>query len=80
MLGQVGVEVDLLGADQEPLLRQGSWPQGGYDTSFYLLGPWTPGQLRQLERASYNIVGSRDGGGRGSFNLGGYFRTRSWTP
>jgi peptide/nickel transport system substrate-binding protein len=69
MLGQIGIDVDLL-AQTKSLYFAKVLAQGGYDTSFYLLG-WTPGSFDSWN-VLYNIVGTREEGGRGAFNLGGY--------
>ncbi|NBB83211.1 MAG: ABC transporter substrate-binding protein [Alphaproteobacteria bacterium] len=69
MLGQVGVTIDLL-AQPRSIYFGKVLAQGGYDTSFYLLG-WTPGSFDSWN-VLYNIVGSREESGRGAFNLGGY--------
>jgi peptide/nickel transport system substrate-binding protein len=41
-----------------------------YQTSFYLLG-WTPATL-DAQDMLFNVVATRDGQGRGDFNIGGY--------
>ena len=70
MLGRVGIEVDLL-AQTKSLYFAKILAQGGYDTSFYLLG-WTPGSFDSWNPL-HNLVGTRDeASGRGTFNVGGY--------
>ncbi|MEE8271430.1 MAG: ABC transporter substrate-binding protein [Alphaproteobacteria bacterium] len=70
MLGRIGVRVDLVSLPKSQYFAR-VLAQGGYDTSFYLLG-WTPGSFDSLNTL-YNVVGSRDvASGRGAFNLGGY--------
>jgi peptide/nickel transport system substrate-binding protein len=69
MLGRVGVEVDLL-AETRSVYFGRVLAQGGYDTSFYLLG-WTPGTFDSYNPL-YNLVGSRNDEGRGRFNIAGY--------
>ncbi|MGP1395264.1 MAG: ABC transporter substrate-binding protein [Inquilinaceae bacterium] len=68
MLGRIGITVDLLAQTRSVYFGK-VLAQGGYDTSFYLLG-WTPGSFD-----SYNPL--RDlvhtqGEGVGGFNLGNY--------
>jgi len=41
-----------------------------YQTSFYLLG-WTPATY-DAQDMLFNVVATRDGQGRGDFNVGGY--------
>ena len=70
MLGQIGVEVDLL-AQNKSLYFAKILAQGGYDTSFYLLG-WTPGSFDSWNPL-HDVVGTRgDGSPRGAFNVAGY--------
>ena len=70
MLGRIGVEVDLL-AQNKSLYFAKILAQGGYDTSFYLLG-WTPGSFDSWNPL-HDVVGSRgDGSARGTFNVAGY--------
>ncbi len=70
MLGRIGVEVDLL-AQTKSLYFAKILAQGGYDTSFYLLG-WTPGSFDSWNPL-HNLIGTRDTeSGRGTFNVGGY--------
>ena len=70
MLSRIGVDVDLE-AETRSLYFGRILAQGGYDTSFYLLG-WTPGSFDSYNPL-YNLVSTRDAeGGRGTFNVGGY--------
>jgi peptide/nickel transport system substrate-binding protein len=70
MLGQVGVEVNLM-AEPRSVYFGRVLAQGGYDTSFYLLG-WTPGSFDSYNPL-FNLVHTRDEeSGAGTFNLGGY--------
>jgi len=69
MLAQIGIEVDLLAQTRSTYFAK-VLAQGGYDTSFYLLG-WTPGSFDSWN-ALYNLVHTRTEGGAGTFNLGGY--------
>ncbi|MEQ8964211.1 MAG: ABC transporter substrate-binding protein [Azospirillaceae bacterium] len=70
MLAQIGVEIDLL-AQSKSLYFAKVLAQGGYDTSFYLLG-WTPTSFDSWN-VLYNLLATRDpDSGRGTFNLGGY--------
>lgn len=69
MLARIGIEVDLLAQPRSVYFAK-VLAQGGYDTSFYLLG-WTPGSLDSWH-ALYNLVHSRTEDGAGAFNLGGY--------
>jgi len=74
MLGRIGIQVDLL-AETRSLYFAKILAQGGYDTSFYLLG-WTPGSF-DSHNVLYNLVASRDEErGRGGFNNGGYSNAR----
>ena len=69
MLAQVGVEVDLM-AETRSIYFGRILAQGGYDTSFYMLG-WTPGSFDSYNPL-YNLVHEREEGGAGTFNNGGY--------
>jgi len=70
MLGKIGVEVDLLAQTKSKYFAK-VLAQGGYDTSFYLLG-WTPGSFDSWN-ALFNLVNTpKPEEGRGTFNLGGY--------
>ena len=70
MLERVGIKIDLL-AQTKSLYFAKILAQGGYDTSFYLLG-WTPSSFDSWNPL-HNLVGTRDQeSGRGTFNIGGY--------
>jgi len=70
MLARIGVEVDLL-SQTRSLYFAKVLGQGGYDTSFYLLG-WTPNSFDSWN-VLFNLHNTRDAeSGRGIFNLGGY--------
>ena len=70
MLGRVGIDVDLLAQTKSQYFAK-ILAQGGYDSSFYLLG-WTPGSFDSWNPL-HNLVGTRDtASGRGTFNVGGY--------
>ena len=70
MLGRIGVTVDLL-AETRSIYFGRILKQGGYDTSFYLLG-WTPGSFDSWNPL-FNLVQTRsDALGSGTFNCGGY--------
>ena len=69
MLGRIGIRVQLL-AETRSVYFGRVLAQGGYDTSFYLLG-WTPSSFDSYNPL-YNLVGTRDEDGRGRFNIGGY--------
>jgi peptide/nickel transport system substrate-binding protein len=74
MLARVGVKVDLL-AQTKSIYFAKILAQGGYDTSFYLLG-WTPGSFDSWN-ALFNLVHTRDPArGAGGFNNGGYSNAR----
>ena len=69
MLGQVGIEVELM-AETKSIYFGRILAQGGYDTSFYLLG-WTPGSFDSYNPL-FNLVHTRTDEGSGTFNNGGY--------
>ena len=69
MLGRIGIRVDLRTETRSVYFGR-ILAQGGYDTSLYLLG-WTPASFDSYNPL-YNLVSSRDGEGRGRFNIGGY--------
>ncbi len=73
MLGRIGVKV-ALNAQTKSVYFAKVLAAGGYDTSFYLLG-WTPGSLDSWN-ALHNLVVTREKGGAGAFNLGGYSNPR----
>lgn len=73
MLGQVGIDVTLF-AETRSVYFGKILAQGGYDTSFYLLG-WTPGSFDSYNPL-FNLVHTRDPDtGAGAFNVGGYSNT-----
>ena len=66
MLARIGVDVAL---NVQP--KAIYFPKVlSYDTRFYLLG-WTPGSFDSWNPL-FNLLGCRDGSGKGQFNLGGY--------
>ncbi len=70
MLAKIGIKVDLL-AQTKSLFFAKVLGQGGYDTSFYLLG-WTPNTFDSYSPL-YNLIHTREpDSGAGTFNLGGY--------
>lgn len=70
MLARIGVTVDLL-AEPRSVYFGRILAQGGYDTSFYMLG-WTPGSFDSYNPL-LNLVQTREAEtGTGAFNLGGY--------
>jgi len=70
MLGRIGVTVNLL-AEPRSVYFGRVLAQGGYDTSFYLLG-WSPGSIDSYNPL-YNLVQTRNTDtGSGTFNLGGF--------
>ncbi len=70
MLARIGIKVRLE-AKPKALYFGKVLAQGGYDTSFYLLG-WTP-TSNDSWSTLFNIVQTRDpASGAGAFNLGGY--------
>jgi peptide/nickel transport system substrate-binding protein len=69
MLGRIGVEVDLLTETRSVYFGR-VLAQGGYDTSFYLLG-WTPSSFDSYNPL-YNLVGTRGEDDQGRFNIAGY--------
>lgn len=74
MLGQIGVTVTLQ-ADTRSVFFGTILAQGGYDTSFYMLG-WTPSSFDSYNPL-FNLVSTRDPEtGRGTFNVGGYSNER----
>lgn len=73
MLAKIGIKTDLL-AQTKSLFFAKVLGQGGYQTSFYLLG-WTPNTFDSYN-VFYNLVHSRNPEtGAGTFNLGGYANT-----
>ncbi len=74
MLARVGVTVDLLAQPKSKYFAK-VLAQGGYDTSFYLLG-WTPGSI-DVHNAFQNLLVCQNAEQkRGQFNLGNYCNAR----
>ncbi|MEM7443503.1 MAG: ABC transporter substrate-binding protein [Pseudomonadota bacterium] len=70
MLDRIGVTVNLL-AEPRSVYFGRVLAQGGYDTSFYLLG-WSPGSIDSYNPL-FNLTQTRNPDtGSGTFNLGGY--------
>lgn len=70
MLARVGVTVDLLAQPKSKYFAK-VLAQGGYDTSFYLLG-WTPGSI-DVYNVFQNLLACQNAEQkRGQFNLGNY--------
>lgn len=70
MLARIGITVNLL-AEPRSVYFGRILAQGGYDTSFYLLG-WTPGSFDSYNPL-FNLVQTRnEEAGSGAFNLGGF--------
>jgi peptide/nickel transport system substrate-binding protein len=71
MLARIGVKITLLAQPKQQYFAK-VLKQGGYQTSFYLLG-WTPGTF-DSQNVLYDIMGCRDDpkSSRGEANLGGY--------
>lgn len=69
MLGRVGIRV-MVNAQPRSLFFRTIFSDGEYRTSFYLLG-WSPSSL-DSHNVLFNLVGSRDTGGRGVYNCGGF--------
>ena len=70
MLAKVGVRVELLAQPKSKYFSK-VLAQGGYDTSFYLLG-WTPGSIDVHNVFQNLIVCQNAEQKRGQFNLGNY--------
>lgn len=74
MLAKVGVKIDLLAQPKSKYFAK-VLAQGGYDTSFYLLG-WTPASI-DVHNAFQNLIVCQDAERkRGQFNLGNYCNAR----
>ena len=71
MLARIGVKVNLLAQPKQQYFAK-VLKQGGYQSSFYLLG-WTPGTF-DSQNVLYDIMGCRDDpkSSRGEANVGGY--------
>ena len=74
MLAKIGVKVDLLAQPKSKYFAK-VLAQGGYDTSFYLLG-WTPGSIDVHNVFMNLIVCQNKAKKRGQFNLGNYCNKR----
>lgn len=70
MLAKVGVKIDLLAQPKSKYFAK-VLAQGGYDTSFYLLG-WTPASMDVYNVFNSLIVCQNKEKKAGSFNLGNY--------
>lgn len=70
MLAKVGVKIDLLAQPKSKYFAK-VLAQGGYDTSFYLLG-WTPGSMDVYNVFNSLIACQNKDKKAGAFNLGGY--------
>lgn len=74
MLARIGVKIDLLAQPKSKYFAK-VLAQGGYDTSFYLLG-WTPGSIDVHNVFNNLIVCQNKEKKRGQFNLGNYCNAR----
>ncbi len=74
MLAKVGVKIDLLAQPKSKYFAK-VMAQGGYDTSFYLLG-WTPGTMDAYNVFSFLLACRPEGSKTGAFNFGGYCNER----
>ncbi len=74
MLAKVGVTIDLLAQPKSQYFAK-VLAQGGYDTSFYLLG-WTPGSMDVFNVFNNLLACRNEEGTVGGFNLGGYCSER----
>lgn len=74
MMAKVGVKIDLLAQPKSKYFAK-VLAQGGYDTSFYLLG-WTPGSMDVYNVFNSLIVCQNKEKKAGSFNLGNYCNKR----
>ncbi len=74
MLAKAGVKIDLLAQPKSKYFAK-VLAQGGYDTSFYLLG-WTPGSIDVHNVFQNLIVCQNAEEKRGQFNLGNYCNPR----
>jgi len=70
MLARVGIKIDLLAQPKSKYFAK-VLAQGGYDTSFYLLG-WTPGSIDVHNVFQNLIICQNKKKKRGGFNLGNY--------
>jgi len=74
MMAKVGVKIDLLAQPKSKYFAK-VLAQGGYDTSFYLLG-WTPGSMDVYNVFNSLLVCQNKEKKAGSFNLGNYCNKR----
>jgi len=70
MLAKVGIKIDLLAQPKSKYFAK-VMAQGGYDTSFYLLG-WTPGTMDAYNVFSFLLACRPEGSKAGAFNFGGF--------
>ena len=74
MLAKAGIKIDLLAQPKSKYFAK-VLAQGGYDTSFYLLG-WTPGSI-DVHNVLQNLIFCQNKKAkRGQFNLGNYCNKR----
>ncbi len=74
MLARIGVKIDLLAQPKSKYFAK-ILAQGGFDTSFYLLG-WTPGSI-DVHNVFQNLIACQDAEqNRGQFNIGNYCNAR----
>ncbi|MGI9310706.1 MAG: ABC transporter substrate-binding protein [bacterium] len=70
MLAKIGVRINLLAQPKSKYFAK-VLAQGGYDTSFYLLG-WTPGSI-DVHNVFLNLIACQNADAkRGQFNIGNY--------
>ena len=74
MMAKVGVKIDLLAQPKSKYFAK-VLAQGGYNTSFYLLG-WTPGSMDVYNVLNSLIVCQNKEKKAGAYNLGGYCNKR----
>jgi len=74
MLARIGVTIDLLAQPKSKYFAK-VLAQGGYNTSFYLLG-WTPGSIDVHNVFQNLIICQNKEKKRGQFNLGNYCNTK----
>ena len=74
MMAKVGIKIDLLAQPKSKYFAK-VLAQGGYNTSFYLLG-WTPGSMDVFNVFNSLLVCQNKEKKAGAFNLGGYCNKR----
>lgn len=74
MMAKVGIKIDLLAQPKSKYFAK-VLAQGGYDTSFYLLG-WTPGSMDVFNVFNSLLVCQNKEKKAGAFNLGNYCNKR----